>query len=659
MDNGDTKAAGLAHRGWDSTFSKFGDCRSSQIVDALRRFVKDDLGSDVSQGQDQAWSDSVGRLQDEINHVRNLKVQSHSYGVILEYQLPMELRRPDSVLLLDKSVAVLEFKGNPRPGGGAVDQVHAYARDLKLYHRECHDRDVRPVLVDMQRKGQDIQQERGVHICGPDMLDDLILEIDDKASGVPLDRRRFLSEDAYCPLPSLITAARELFESKKMIRRIWRASANTDKTVERLLAIVEEAKGANGKHLALVTGVPGAGKTLVGLRLVHDKSLDTAKDPDSAIASIFLSGNGPLVGVLQHELAQAGGDGKTFVRDLKSYVKSHANNSRKPNEHVIVYDEAQRAWDRDAVAAGHKGSGFEENPKTEPDMLVEFADRKDSWTVIVGLIGTGQHIQVGEESGLSLWADAVGKSGNDWQVHAPEEVGEHFADAKAGFRPEKDLRLGKSVRSHLSEVLHEYVDLLLEPTDDNGKLQKLAEKISKGGFDFRITRDADKCRKYLRERYEDNPDARYGKIVSGRAKGMDGFGFDNTWNAMTAMKRNPGPWFGQGLDKEGSCCNLCSCATEFEIQGLELDATWLAWGSDLVLPSGKAGWDHSRMQQYNAQNKRRIKDPLGIRVNAYRVLLTRARDACLVYVPRIEENGEDILQRTYDFLLGSGMRPLR
>jgi len=286
-----------AKRGWDSDFVQFAATPSKAIVAKLKTFLPD-----ASREQIRAWEDSIPSLQTEVQEVKEVREECGRYTAILECQLPLESRRTDAIFLLRSSVAVLELKGKSRPSDADIDQAHAYARDLRCYHAECDGREVHALLVPMRARG-DLGYLRGVRVCGPDALDAVVDEYDIRGDGEALDAQRFLSGDAYRPLPTLVAAARELF-TKGTLRRIKRAAAATDGAVDRISAIVHEAAQTRTRHLVLVTGVPGAGKTLVGLRLVHSHFIDDLAVPRAGgkptAPAVFLSGNGPLVEVLQY-----------------------------------------------------------------------------------------------------------------------------------------------------------------------------------------------------------------------------------------------------------------------------------------------------------------------------------------------------------------------
>ena len=569
---------------------------------------------------------------------------------VLEYQLPMESRRADAVLLLREGVVVIELKGKQIPSDADIDQAHAYARDLHCYHRECHERPVHAVLVPTRMRGRQ-GTDRNVHICGPDALDALVGRLDARRTGPPIDAGRFLAADAYRPLPSLIRAARDLFLVQRP-PQLWRAAANTDDAVDHVARIVADAKLTGTRRLVLLAGVPGAGKTLVGMRIAHDPGLELLKHGDGGAPAVFLSGNGPLVQVLQYVLREAGGAGRTFVRPIREYVRRYDGHpDLEPPEHVVVFDEAQRAFDRARVADAHKQSPA--HACSEPEHFVEFAERKRGWSVIVGLVGTGQEIHVGEEGGLGLWSDAIRRSREPhrWTVHAPPAMAQDFRGLTV--ETARALTLDETLRSHRASHLHAFIAKLLRKTPPKaGILRAIADELQREGHDLRITRSRALAERYLRERYLNHADARFGLLASSRDRDLVRFDIPNDFQSTKRVRH--GPWYNDGEADEGdrSCRHLRDCVTEFGAQGLELDAVLLAWGTDFVLRGGE--WSIDRARPYRSAGNATVRDPWQLRANAYRVLLTRGRDAHVVFVPRLPE-----LDETCSYLRACGFRPLK
>lgn len=637
-----------ARYGWGSDFPEFRSTEPSLVRERLQAFIVDSSPEQV-----RAWNEAIPALQKEVDEVLVRDTLAKHYSAILEYELPMESRRPDVLLLVAGGVLVLELKGKGEPSQADIDQAAAYARDLRCYHRECWNKPVVPVLVPTRAKGY-VRQDAGVHIAGPDAIDALIAQIAGPVPNAAIDRDRFLAGSAYCPLPTLVEAARELFRSGEL-RTIKRARAATDPAVGAITNIVHEAARTKTRRLVLVTGVPGAGKTLVGLRTVHAHYLDDLALPrangSTTTPAVFLSGNGPLVEVLQYELREAGGGGRTFVRSVRDYVRRYSRtNDLVPPEHVLVFDEAQRAFDADAVAQTHRDHDAHDGHKSEPEHFVEFAERIPEWCVVVGLIGSGQEIHVGEEAGLGQWRKAVegARHPHRWTVHAPLAVADIFEGSRVATELRPELNLDTELRFHLAQDLHRFVQGMLSAQDPS-RLKTLAQSLELAGFHLRITRSLDRAKGYLRDRYFDDSDARYGIVASSKDRELVNWGIPNDFQSTKRVR--VGPWYSDPASAYGrrSCRHLETCVTEFGAQGLELDGTLLAWGTDLQMKDSR--WSNADARGY--LRRARVRNPFQLRINAYRVLLTRGRDVCVVFAPPIAS-----LNETYEFLAGSGFREI-
>jgi len=632
--------------GWSSSFPRFREASAPYIRDSLAGLLRD-----VSIQQIHAWDESIGPLQVEVAEVLSRDPLADSYAALLEYQLPLEHRRPDVILLIGGAVLVLEFKGKREPELADLDQASAYARDLRAYHRECADRTVRAALVLTRAHGH-LGERAGVSIVGIDAIDGLADDIKADDATLPISRAAFLDPSAYRPLPTLIQAARELMESGSL-RRIERADAETGPTLNYLTDVAHEAARTRTRHLVLLSGLPGTGKTLVGLQLAHARFLDdlAVERPGGrpTAPAIYLSGNGPLVQVLQYELRSAGGGGSAFVRPVKAYVEMYSRrHAAVPPEHVLIFDEAQRAFDADQVSQVHKDGSSD--GRSEPEHFVEFAERIPEWCVVVGLIGSGQEIHVGEEGGIGQWRTAVEHSRDpgNWVIHIAPGLEPAF-EGYLNHRVDSRLHLTAELRYHLATDVHAFVgQLLAAPADPT--LPQVASALEGDGYHLRITRDLDTAKVYLRQRYEGEPDKRYGLVASSRDKHLVAFGVPNDWNSTKVVKN--GPWYVEGDEDElgRSCRALRTCVTEFGCQGLELDAVLLAWGTDLVIDANGL-WSNRLAKQY--QRPSSIRDAHQLRVNAYRVLLTRGRDATVVFVPPLP-----VLDQTYAALVSAGFQEL-
>jgi Schlafen group 3, DNA/RNA helicase domain len=579
------------------------------------------LGKHPSATQLAAWRDEHGCVTDALKWCSHVDAAPLEWGIAFEYELPLEGgRRPDVVVLAGDVVNVLEFKSSASASPADLDQVRAYARDLADYHKESHGRRVQPILVLMGAKGALPPVDETI-VTGPDDLHRYLYE---SSGEEQLDVDAWVGS-AYEPLPTLVAAAKRIFRHEPLPHVYTALSAGIPQALEYLLELCRSTERRTGRALAFVTGVPGSGKTLVGLRLVYEGSTMEGK-------AAFLSGNGPLVEVLRNALGSG-----VFVKDLHKIILDYGSRGRVPREHIIVFDEAQRAWDRDRVLAKRRIDA------SEPDLLVRAGEQVTGWSVLVGLVGEGQEIYAGEEAGMVQWATAV-RAPNaqvDWDLHCPTKLAHEFPDAT--FVDHLDLNV--SLRSRRASLLHEWVRMLL--AGELSDAARLAVGIHHEGFAMYLTRDLDEAKAYARSRYEGHDEARYGLLASSHAdRFLEGHGIPAGFRTSVATGRF-GRWYNAPPDDPGSCCSFQRAATEFGCQGLELDLPVVGWGNDLT-------WSDTR--EWKLRPKRRrdfIDDPEQLLRNAYRVLLTRGRDGFVVFLPADAQ-----LDGTELALLAAGVRPL-
>lgn len=385
---------------------------------------------------------------------------------------------------------------------------------------------------------------------------------------------------------------------------------------------IHDVRRRRGHLLALVTGVPGSGKTLLGLQIAHSRRLE--------VPAIFLSGNGPLVQVLKYSLGRGA---HAFVQDMRAFLKQHAGSKGTvPPERVVVFDEAQRAWDRDRVIERHRG----QLAASEPELLVQIANRATDGIALVTLIGEGQEIHAGEESGIGQWADAVQREG-DWDVIGPPHLAATFRAAGITYGEEPLLTLTTSLRSHRASDVALWIGLLLEGRLDEAN--RVADDLKHAGFVLRVSRNLEDLKDYVRDRYQGEPSKRFGLIASSKFRALSDWGIK--------VARHPywyyGQWFEAAPTDPYSGCQLEMALSEFGCQGLELDLPLICWGPDCVWSSG--GWA-------TKSGRSRLRDPHRIRLNAYRVLLTRGRDGAVVFLPP----GEN-MDQTFAALCRAGFEP--
>jgi len=567
-----------------------------------------------SKEQVSAWEDCYVKITPELE-----KYKDRKYYLVFEYELPHEGgRRPDLLILMKNTILAVEFKMKNGITRADLDQVSAYARDIKNYHKKSHQMDVVPFLIPTKTRGKVKEIDR-VYACSPDMISSVIDPINDE--GIGFDPEEWIYS-SYEPLPSLVDAAKRIYAREELpfIRKA--NSAGIPEALQILKKAALDAEEHNRRILSLVTGVPGCGKTLLGLQYVYE-----CFEEENDKKSVFLSGNGPLVKVLQHALKS-----KVFVQPLRNYIKYYGISKRSnPVENIVVFDEAQRAWDKEQVSQKHRMMA------SEPDLIIRIADGIPNWCVLLGLIGEGQEIHKGEEAGIEQWRDAIRSSLNKWEVICPNKIVHLFEDI-AEVHAVEELDLTVSLRSHLAEDVTAWANFLLDSQIDVARALSL--NIYEQGFKMYVTRDLNKAKRYCKGRYNGNDQKRYGLLASSKAKGLNRFGVDNSFT--TTRQLQEGPWYNDPPSSPASCCRLDRVATEFACQGLELDMPIICWGDDML-------WDGNHWKPF-AQESKGIRNPNELRINSYRVLLTRGRDGLIVYMPDSERYRD-----TYDSLVASGL----
>jgi len=573
-----------------------------------------------SRSQIEAWLEEIDVLKQAFRDLAISKSTCLDWSVILEFELPLEGgRRPDVIVLGPGRIFVLEFKQDPVLQRSSLDQVAAYARDLAEYHSKTHGIDVLPILIPT-RTHDKAEIRDVVQVLSPDKLAAIL---DGQPNGNSIDLEDWLEGD-YAPLPTLIAAAKMIFNNERLPAIKRAESYGVASAVLRLKEIAQWAEDNSGRALAFVSGVPGAGKTLVGLQFVYDKS-------DQSSQAIFLSGNGPLVEVLRDALKS-----KAFVSDLHAFIKSYGTTSNVPRQNIVVFDEAQRAWDSNHMMLKKS------IPYSEPELLISIGEKIPNWSTLVGLIGHGQEIHTGEEAGIKGWFEALDSehAKSEWRVYSPPRFTMAFPGKKVIEYPELDLN--HTLRSKQAEYLHQWVQHLLD-----GKLPTASEKSQKiwiQNFPIFITRDIEEAKLYVSSRFAGETSKRYGILASSKDQVLPNYGIHNGFQDTKRVKN--ARWYNQDLGSDGSCCNMEEVVTEFGCQGLELDMAIVAWGNDFL-------WDGKEWKLRKMRTRIPQVDPHQLRLNSYRVLLTRSREGMIIFVPPRPE-----FDQTEHALLAAGARIL-
>lgn len=619
--------------------------------------------------QRQAW-------QYEIQLLRKVLVSFTRRGwVILEFVLPRLRRRIDAVLIIDHLVLVLEFKvGEKDFNRAAMNQAWDYALDLKNFHKPSHQLAIVPMLVATEAKHAPLADAEAAYdgVYAPiaatiDQLETTISRLLSNERPTEVSGSGWVT-GPYRPTPTIVEAARALYagHSVEEISRSDAGATNLTVTSGYIRSVIQDAKASSRKAICLLTGVPGAGKTLVGLDVAT-----TYMDPDNELHSVFLSGNGPLVAILREALsrdrvtreAAAGrvmrkGDARRqvdlFIQNVHHFRDDCLADAGPPVEHVAIFDEAQRAWTLEKTAAFMKQKkGRPDFNVSEPDFLISCMDRHEDWAVILCLVGGGQEINTGE-AGIQEWVRTLQAKYKDWHVHlSPRLLDAEYGGGKVltelAARPnvhwDAALHLSVSNRSFRAENVSDWVKLVLDM--EVASAQETLRTVLTS-YPIRLTRNLSRAKEWVRSQARGSE--RFGMMVSSQALRLKPHAID------VRAPLDPVHWFLDESHDVRSSYYLEDAATEFHVQGLELDWACVVWDADFRVQGG--GWNHwsfvgSQWQRIRKQERQSYLK------NAYRVLLTRARQGMVLVVPEGDADDrtreEQFLDGTYRYLQEIGI----
>lgn len=628
--------------------------------------------------QKTAWLEQIENLQDQLKDF-------HSGEIFFEFSIPRMGKRVDVLLLLDGVVFVLEYKTGARAYDRyAYDQALDYALDLKNFHEGSHYKKIVPILVATRAPAIDNKLSwfpddvaKPLFSNGSNLKDILlgvIAEIKPQAAYqygfADNDQEGFDNEEwvnsGYKPTPTIVEAAQALYRQHSVedISRSDAGAKNLSHTAEAINEIIDHSRSQKRKSICFVTGVPGAGKTLAGLNISTKKIEGTDEN------AVFLSGNGPLVSVLREALARdkveqskikgepitkkvALHEVSAFIQNIHHFRDEGLKSDAAPPEHVVVFDEAQRAWNQEqAERFMTQKKGLSEFKMSEPEFLISLMDRKEDWCTIVCLIGGGQEINTGE-AGLIEWFNALQKRFNDWDVyHSDQLTNKNYSwgqDLSAKLKQlnaseKKALHLAVSIRSYRAEKLSDFIGAVI---DANASMAKeILGELS--NYPLAITRDINKAREWLRQRARGTE--RLGLVASSGAIRLKPEGIN------VKAKIDPANWFLNGKEDIRSSYYLEDIATEFDIQGLELDWTGVCWDADFRMEDNSWG-----LYSFKGTKWQNVKDDFRkvYLANAYRVLLTRARQGMVIFVPKGDERDHTrppgYYDETFEFLKKCGI----
>lgn len=608
-----------------------------------------------------SWNNQITYLKE------NFKCLPSEWNVILEYPIPRRSKRIDIVLLSSDLIFIIEFKDKEiKYTSDAISQVEDYSLDLRDFHKQSVSKTIIPIVWASEAKEKMNQlKDNGDFVkftlfANRQNLHSVIktaFEYYTTTTAFTINSTVWNNSE-YLPTPTIIEAAQHLFSGQnvKEISRSHAGSENLTDTTNAILGAIKSAQEKEEKIICFITGVPGAGKTLAGLNIVHNVENHSGK-------GIFLSGNGPLVKVLTEALARDNSKRLNipltqsrreiaFVQNVHQFLDFYHNNDQIPQDKIVLFDEAQRAWN-----AEHSKRKFDRN-FSEAEMLFNIMNRNKGWAVIVALIGSGQEINTGE-AGLAEWGKTINEKFSNWKIYISPEL----KDGKSNIANYKlfekappslsitelsELHLRVSIRAYKAEKLSEWVVRILEDEPIKAKDLLLNHLTD---YPIFLTRNLETARQFLRNKNRGY--RRTGLVASSGARRLKPFGLDVTAEIDVAN------WFLNPKNDVRSSCFLELPATEFAVQGLELDWVGLCWGDDFR--KKEQGWSFHSFKGTKWQYERKEERKQFIK-NKYRVLLTRGREGLVIFIPtgsktdhtRPSENYDS----TYEYLKITGIKEI-
>ena len=664
---------------YSASFGEFMNSKPLTILGALHN----NYHGDTPTTTDEAWMGEITIMQQVL-----IPWEEEHGQIIFEYDIPRLGKRIDVVLLLRGLIFCLEFKvGKQDDFQADIEQVMDYALDLKNFHLFSHNRTIVPILIPTKFKTFTTEFRPSVYhddiynpmISGEEHLQELIMKVLEHS-------KAYIDEEPienwlispYAPTPTIIEAARTLYENHSVeeITRHEADKVSTDTTINYILQVIQQSKEKNSKSICFVTGVPGAGKTLVGLDVAIKQ---TYKDGefDKENGAVYLSGNGPLVAVLTEALARDNqckcsqrGEKKNlsdsrrevseFIQIIHRYrdnmlakIKNPVENGEleiDPGkavklqktgygevEHVAIFDEAQRSWTHKRIADYLKRGGTYGNklkvpnfPMSEAEFLIWSLDQREDWAVIICLVGGGQEINTGE-AGITEWIKALNNRFKHWNVYISNKLTDpEYAEGRVNELLKENkkvsfsdsLHLAVSLRSFRAETLSAFIHSLLSFAPD---AQSLYQDVRNKKYPIILTRDMEKARQWLRKKARGTQQT--GVLVTKVAARFKPLAV----NILAQGDENAVHWFLEDKTDIRSSNYLEDAATEIQVQGLELDFACVLWDADMRCENGQ--WTYYKFNGKNKWIPERNVESQKYMLNAYRVLLTRARQGIIICVP--------------------------
>lgn len=648
---------------YSNTISDFLNDDSDKILGQLTRnhgFAADPL-------QRNAWIKQIEILKVALSTFKN----GHIY---FEFSIPRMGKRVDNILIIEDFIFVVEFKvGDTEYQKHAIEQTIDYCLDLQNFHEGSHHEKIVPVLV--STKAPDFENIFEINDnlfeplkCNQNNIAKTISQTLSLSDGTKINPTEW-ENSIYKPTPTIIEASQALYRGHTVseISRSDAGAINLSKTTECINRIIEKSKATNSKSICFLTGVPGAGKTLAGLNIANERR--KAHEDENAV---FLSGNGPLVYVLREalvrdEVQQAKENGEkltkkksaikanAFIQNIHHFRDDNLISIKAPDEKVVVFDEAQRAWTKEKAASFMKSKG-KDFDMSEPEFLIDVMNRHENYCTIICLVGGGQEINTGE-AGLSEWVIALKDHYLNWDIYYSNLItadNDYLNEEtlkgwlKENGNAETELHLSVSVRSFRSEKISSFVHAVIDGNAIQAK--DILCEIDKL-FPIRLTRDFNVAKEWLRKNKKGTE--RIGLVGSSGGRRLRPLGID-VKNEITAED-----WFLNDASDVRSSHYLELVATEFDIQGLEIDYVCLAWDINLNFNNGEWNYQSFEGTRWKSMNSEIDKSYLR---NAYRVLMTRARQGLIIFIPYGDNldptRPKELYDNTYNFLSSCGIQTI-
>jgi hypothetical protein len=628
-----------------------------------------------------SWDSSIQILKRSLTELVGSNPSVWGWHILLEYEIPRLASRIDVVIIADDIIFVIEFKYDRKKYELAdIRQVEDYANDLHDFHLESKGRILAPILLaplaNLNSQEVNLNHDSLILPCSKsnsknltEVISNLYLRFHDNVS-LNIDSYKW-EQSEYQPTPTIVQAAKVLFAGQK-VETITNSSAeevDLNTTTKCLIEAINEAREENKKIVCFVTGVPGAGKTLVGLNIVHERKEFGGEEFNTA----YFSGNGPLINVLREALArdhferqnllfqsqqittrprkkESEKQVKLKVQNLHQFIKDCIRKLTPPNERIVIFDEAQRCWDAKHFSNKAKQNrNREKNPflieeKSEAELLFEFMNRHDGWSVIIALVGGGQEINTGE-GGIKEWGKALQLKYNNWEIYISPQLlsGDSSTAGQTLFEEipnnliiheNGNFHLNVSRRSFRATNLNSCINALVNNNPQEALYH--ADSIKKT-YPLFTTRNIDTAKEWLRKKKSGTK--RIGLVASSGGLRLKPYGIHVRELIEEAL------WFLNDETDIRSSYYLEMVATEYKVQGLELDWVGVCWDADLRRVNGK--WDYKNFTGTEWNQTRTILEQQFL-LNTYRVLLTRAREGMIIFVPNGDSRDKTRLPEFYN-----------